>query len=268
MSSKQFTFNQCYSRVLSAVAFYFFNRALPSVFLFIALCLSGFSLKAQVPFNNSQKQQFESAYIFPLQSLHVHSSSIVELPNADLLACWFEGSGERTANDVMIKGSRLKKGESKWSETFVLADTPGHPDCNPILFIDKNDRLHRLWIVVQANRWETSVLKSRVSTDYINSGAPIWEWQDVILLKPGEEFAETIKNRFRESNTPDLAWAEYAPLYERMIYDAAKDPKKRETGWMTRIHPLLLPDGRILLPLYSDGYNLSIIAISDDQGET
>ncbi|MHC4074033.1 MAG: exo-alpha-sialidase, partial [Planctomycetota bacterium] len=38
--------------------------------------------------------------IFPLQGKHVHSSSIVECPNGDLLACWFHGSGERTADDV------------------------------------------------------------------------------------------------------------------------------------------------------------------------
>ena len=87
-------------------------------------------------------------------------------------------------------------------------------------------------------------------------------------MKPGEEFAETIKNGFRESDTPGLAWAEYAPQYEKMIVEAARDPKKRETGWMTRTHPLQLQDGRILLPLYSDGYNLSLIAISDDNGKS
>jgi len=63
-----------------------------------------------------------------------------------------------------------------------------------------------------------------------------------------------------------MAWSEYAPLYEMMIIDAAKDPKKRETGWMTRIHPLILENGKILLPLYSDGYNISIVAISEDDG--
>jgi predicted neuraminidase len=43
---------------------------------------------------------------------------------------------------------------------------------------------------------------------------------------------------------------------------------KRQKGWMTRNHPTVLPDGRILLPLYSDGFNLSLIAITDDLGET
>ncbi len=209
-----------------------------------------------------------SEYIFPFQSLHVHSSSLIELPNGDLLACWFEGSGERTANDVMVKGARLEKGASRWSETFIMADTPGHPDCNPTLFMDNQNRLHLFWIVVQANRWETSILKTRVSGSYQNPGAPKWEWQDIILLKPDDEYAETIENGFRESGKKGLAWAEYAPLYEKMIVEAATDPKKRETGWMTRTHPIQLANGRILLPLYSDGYNLSMIAISDDMGQS
>ena len=31
--------------------------------------------------------------IFPYQSEHVHGSSIVLLPNGDMLAAWFQGSG-------------------------------------------------------------------------------------------------------------------------------------------------------------------------------
>ena len=245
-----------------------FKKSIFAVFIPIAVCFSCNTAGAQTASTNLNNLSFRSEYIFPFQDLHVHSSSIVELPNGDLLACWFEGSGERTANDVVVKGARLKKGELGWSKTFDLADTPGHPDCNPTLFIDKDNRLHLFWIVVQANRWETSILKSRVSTNYQKSGAPEWEWQDIILLKPDEEFAETIEYGFREANTQGVAWAEYAPLYERMIVEAALDPKKRETGWMTRTHPLQLPDGRILLPLYSDGYNLSLIAISDDNGQS
>ena len=63
-------------------------------------------------------------------------------------------------------------------------------------------------------------------------------------------------------------WSEYAPRYSRAIIAAAQDQKKRQTGWMTRIHPIALPTGRILLPLYSDGYNMGLAAISDDMGKT
>jgi predicted neuraminidase/predicted glycoside hydrolase/deacetylase ChbG (UPF0249 family) len=211
---------------------------------------------------------FRSEFIFPLQEKHVHSSSVVELSNGDLLVCWFEGSGERKANDVAIMGARLKKGQTSWSEPFMMADTHGNPDCNPVLFLDAENRLHLTWVVVVANRWEASLLKTRISTDYLNDGPPKWDWQDVILLKPGEEFAETLEKGFREMDPPGLAWAEYAPQYERMIVEAAKDPVKREVGWMGRIQPLTLQNGRMLLPLYSDGYNVSLTAISDDNGNT
>lgn len=232
--------------------------------------LTGFFLLMPL-ISNSQKNSgssFQSELIFPQQEKHVHSSSVVELPNGDLLTCWFEGSGERTANDVAVMGARLKKGQNKWSNPFVMADTPDNPDCNPVLFLDGKERLHLVWIVVVANRWETSLLKTRVSTDYLADGPPKWEWQDVILLKPGEEFYEAVKKGYRELDLPEPGWAEYAPPFYEMILKAAKDPVKRETGWMGRIHPLRLKNGRLLLPLYSDGYNLSLVAISDDDGDS
>ena len=212
--------------------------------------------------------QFESALIFPVQEKHVHSSSIVELPNGDFLVCWFKGSGERGANDVFIEGARLRKGESKWSEPFVMADSPGIPDCNPVMFMNNDGKLFLVWIAVQANRWETSILKVKTTKDYKNEGPPNWEWQDLILLKPGEEFEKRVEEQFNKYGRQDLAWAEYALPYEEMLIEAAKDPKKRETGWMTRTHPIILPNGKILLPLYSDGFNFGLIAISEDQGTT
>jgi hypothetical protein len=149
-----------------------------------------------------------------------------------------------------------------------MADTPEYPDCNPILFLNHDDKLFLIWIVVRANRWETSILKVRTTTDYKNEGPPKWEWQDIILLKPDDRFAEEVKKQFEENREDDLAWAEYALPYEEMLINAARDPKKRETGWMTRTHPLLLENGKILLPLYSDGFNFGLIAISEDDGNT
>ena len=204
--------------------------------------------------------------IFPLQGKHVHSSSIIECPNGDLLACWFHGSGERTADDVVIQGARLKKGGNKWSSVFLMADTPNFPDCNPVLFVDQKERLWLFWIAVRASGWEHSILKYRLSTNYQQPGAPKWDWQDIILLKPGDAFAETIEAAFKELITEEPMWAEYAPLYSTMIIEAARDKAKRQTGWMTRTHPTVLPNGRILLPLYSDGYNVCLVAISDDNG--
>ncbi len=210
---------------------------------------------------------FHDESIFPIQDKHVHSSSIVESANGDLLVCWFHGSGERWADDVVVQGSRLKSGGKKWEDVFIMADTPGFPDCNPVLHIDKDNRLWLFWLVVQAHRWEQGLLKYRISKDYNKSGAPVWSWQDVINLKPGEEFAKAIKEGF-EKNAEEALWAEYAPTYTDLIIEAAKDPAKRQIGWMPRIHPFVLESGRILLPIYSDGFCLGMVAISDDDGKT
>jgi hypothetical protein len=148
-----------------------------------------------------------------------------------------------------------------------MADPPDLPDCNPVLFINENDELMLFWIAVRANGWENSVLRYKISSDYLKPGAPNWDWQDIIILKPGEEFYNTIKKEF-EANYTDPAWSEYALPYEKLIAEAALDMEKRQKGWMTRIHPITLSTGRILLPLYSDGYNISLIGISDDNGKT
>ncbi|MEX2593734.1 MAG: exo-alpha-sialidase [Anditalea sp.] len=206
--------------------------------------------------------------IFPLQEQHVHGSSMVSLPNGDFLVAWFQGSGERTADDVKIMGARLAKGEREWSQPFAMADTPHLPDCNPVLFLNEQGKLFLVWIAVQANRWEHSILKFRTSRDYSCPSAPVWNWQDNILLKPDDRFAEEVASKFKDLPRLSAGWAEYAPRYDDMIIAASKDPGKRSTGWMTRIKPLLLDEGKILLPLYSDGFNLSMVALSEDGGDT
>lgn len=210
----------------------------------------------------------KESLILGFQSEHAHASSLVELPNGDFLACWFQGSGERTADDVRVMGARLSKGSSSWSTPFLMADTPGFPDCNPVLHIDSKSKLWLLWIVVRANRWETSVLKYRQSTDYLKEGPPRWNWQDIILLKPGSEFPESVAQGFKDVGFNESMWAEFALPYHRLIQEAAKDPIRRREGWMTRNHPVQLTSGRLIIPLYSDGYNMGLAALSDDHGAT
>lgn len=209
-----------------------------------------------------------SELIFPLQDKHVHGSTLVEAPNGDLLAAWFHGSGERSADDVQIQGARLKKGAKAWSPVFVMADTPDVPDCNPVLFRDAQDRVWLFWIVVHNNRWERSILKYRRADSFGKDGPPPWNWQDIILVKPGAEFSDLMKTGLEELQADDGMWAEYALPYSELLVEAAKDPVKRDIGWMTRTRPIALPSGRILLPLYSDGFNASLVAISDDLGES
>ena len=209
-----------------------------------------------------------SISVFPLQQLHVHGSSIVELPGGNLLSCWFQGSGERQSNDVRIMGSLLKKGEATWSTPFEMADTPGLPDCNPVLFLNAEGKLFLVWIAVLANRWEQSLLRIKTSTQFTEQGIPIWSWQDNILLNPDESFALSVEKGFTQLEQSQAGWSEFAPAYDKMIIQAAREPHKRALGWMTRIKPLQTKTGSIALPLYSDGFNFSIMAISRDQGKS
>jgi len=234
-------------------------RLLPLLFLF-----ASFSAIAQTRVATKAIESEE--IIFPLQNEHTHGSSIVMLPNGDLLAAWFQGSGERTADDVRVMGARLKKGLKNWSTPFLMADTKGIPDCNPVLFLNQKGKLFLFWVAVIANKWENAILRFRTSTNYNGNEAPVWEWQDNIFLKPDDNFAKEVEKRFKEMPESQAGWAGYAPQYDKMIIEASKDLLKRSLGWMTRIHPITLESGRILLPLYSDGLNFSMVAISDDDG--
>lgn len=234
----------------------------------VLIILMFFTLTAVAQQKNKFNSIVEEEFIFAPQSEHTHASSLVALPNGDFLACWFQGSGERKADDVRIMGSRLQKGKTSWEAPFVMADTPGIPDCNPVLFLNNHGKLFLVWIAVQGNMWEGSILRTRTTTDYEKPGVPRWQWQDNILLKPGEAFEKEVNKKFAEMPELHHGWAGYAPRYDQMIIEASKNKVNRSIGWMTRIKPLILESGRIVLPLYSDGYNFSLCAISDDDGET
>jgi len=215
---------------------------------------------------------FQHELLFPPQAQHVHSSSIIECPNGDFLCAWFQGSGERESADVVIRGARLKKDTTAWSEPFLMADTPEFPDCNPVLFVNAHQELRLFWIAVPAERWEDSLLRCRKAKDYQGDGAPRWCWQDDILLKPGEEFVRALEKGYEQFRDilPGLHgdFGEYTIPHAEQLLNAARDKSKTQRGWMTRTHVLTLPSGRILLPLYSDGFEVGLVAISDDQGES
>ena len=149
----------------------------------VALVLTCFVLRPA--FAQDAEPFFETEALFPLTADHVHGATLVELPNGDLLAGWFQGSGERQADDVAVRGARLPAGQSTWTASFVLADVPDFPDINPVLFLDPDERLWLLWYTVLANQWETSLPKYRISTDYSGDGPPRWQWQEVLHFKPG-----------------------------------------------------------------------------------
>lgn len=233
--------------------------ALQSLPVCLALALGGATAVAQAP----AAPWFESEMVFPLEHWHNHSSSIQELPNGDFLVAWFHGSGERNADDVVIEGARWSKTKKAWGRRFLMADTPFFPDTNCVLYLDSQKRLWLLWPVILANEWHTALMKYRLSTDYQQAeGPPRWDWSDNIILIP-----KNIAERTKQVMAGDVGSGPLGPRAELLIA-RSQDKYFSRLGWFTRNHPIELPSGRMIIPMYSDGYSFSIMALSDDGGKT
>lgn len=254
---------------------------------------------------------FFEQIIFPHQAEHVHGSTIVELPGGDLLAAWFQGSGERWADDVRIMGSRRGGGDTTWSDPFLMADVRGFPDINPTLFLDLRDRLWLMWYPVLANQWETSIPMYRISTNYRKAGPPEWQWQEVLFVKPGDPTERGIQpgDRFVEQVARQLdeyeAYLHDTPIgrmpgelrgrvagewqrYRRRMDSLSRGenmvrrgrirknetvtdaelgyPLSRRIGWQTKNKAAFIGH-RMIVPLYSDGFDCTLFAITDNGGE-
>src|SRR5690606_4782821 len=276
--------------------------------LLMLLLLSGCEKKVVI----RSSEGLVSNIIFPYQDEHVHGSTLVELPNGDLLAAWFQGSGERWADDVRIMGSRLIARDTAWSEPFLMADIKGFPDINPILFMDRHERLWLMWYPVLAKQRETSIPMIRISDNYYLPGAPVWTWLDVLFvmvgdktvrgIQPNDTFVEQVQDQLTKYESymtssllptiPDslkksvlYEWKRYKVKMdslskgENMIRDGRirKDgeevsarlgyPLTRRLGWQTKNKAVFVGE-RMIVPLYSDGFDCTLFALSDDGGET
>ncbi|REJ91036.1 MAG: neuraminidase (sialidase)-like protein [Planctomycetota bacterium] len=208
----------------------------------------------------------EAELIFPLDEQHNHAPGVAELENGELIVSWYRGSGERTADDVAVYGSRRERGDAAWTEPEVLVDTPGFPDCNTCLMVDDDGALWLFWPVIIANTWESCLTHYLVADDPAGGGVPEWTRNGTILLKPDDfeqQSLEILEGYLGELGR-DLAPREQAAVEE--IKSRLGDKLYQRLGWQPRCKPTVLPSGRILLPLYSDTYSFSIMAISDDDG--
>lgn len=241
------------------------------LFLFLLLVLVVQLAFADPDRGNSERPFLKTELLFPWDHLHNHGSCIVECPNGDLLVCWYRGSGERTADDVVVLGARKRKGDSQWSKPFLLADTPGHPDTNPAMFIDPHKRLWLLWCTILDNRWESALLKYRIATDYQRkSGPPNWEVTEVLHVTPDTNFPKIISAGLDELVARKPAGMKPDKFDEWIANnrDRLTNKLSGRLGWMTRVHPFVLEGKRLIVPLYSDGFDFSLMAITDDWGKS
>jgi len=117
-----------------------------------------------------------------------HASSLLALPNGDVLLAWFSGQGEG-GDDVGIVLSKLKKGETKWSEAKFVSRAKGRSAQNPVLMRnndpnDENDSNHVRIVHSSQAAYEgqgTSDMRSLFSTD----GGETWSHPVIVDHKNG-----------------------------------------------------------------------------------
>lgn len=228
--------------------------------------------------------EFTESLIFAPEKVHNHSSSIVETPDGNLLAAWFHGQGEKSDDTLVVLGARKQNGDAKWGRPFILADSPGLPDQNPVIFIDPDGKLYLWWISSLANTRETYFLQYRTSTDYEGAGAPKWDWNGSILAQPpnlvgamkkmsasvdgkfGAAFDSEDKYRSRLDHGVRMASIDDTYLSE--WNDPVIGRLAGMLSWMPRCQPIMLSGKRLAIGLYSDVYLTSLTCFSDDGGAT
>lgn len=235
---------------------------------------------------SAQEQPFHRAeFVFPYRSEHNHASGLVECSNGELICSWYRGKGERSADDVAVYGARLHKNQAEWSPDFLMADFADFPDCNTCMMIDPEGRLWLFWPVILANSWESAITNYLYSRDYLGDGCPKWAWNGAIYLKPADfkdamlknmdEYAKQARERIAKlpDDRRDRATTRLHKAVEG-IKSLVNQKLYQRIGWQPRCKPTVLPpsdrlpNGRFLLPLYSDTFSIGIMAVSDDKGRS
>ena len=115
-----------------------------------------------------------------------HAPAMVELPNGDLLCCWFAGTYEGSA-DVHIICSVLPHDGTKWLEPVDISGDPTRSEQNPSLFYGPDNAVWAMY-TAQLDRVEgkdnmqfTAVVRCQKSTD----GGKTWTKEPITVAAMG-----------------------------------------------------------------------------------
>ncbi|MEN9391192.1 MAG: hypothetical protein RL017_490 [Pseudomonadota bacterium] len=185
----------------------------------------------------------------PNELKSAHSSSVVTLPNGDILAFWFAGSHEGNP-DVKIWQSQYN-GES-WSfarpivSPHLIAEATNRYTKkvgNPVAYLAPNGKLHLFVVSVGIGGWSGSSLNHFISSDY---GAT-WSDGKKLILSPFLNMSTLVR-----TNAVSLTdGGFYLPVYHELIrtypellrFDNLGDfiGEIRLTNQNTLLQPAILP---------------------------
>lgn len=225
---------------------------------------------------------FESEVVFDPASGehgHVHASCIVECPNGDLRVIWYENGKplpephfnrqRDKSDDVRIGGARKPQGASNWEAPFVMADSFGVSDNNPCMAIDHSGRLWMIratLLAVPDWSWGSSLLRYSISSDYQKAGRPTWQKEDVLIPHP--QGIEPLIEKALAALDVDGRSPERVETIRKRTNEMLKNPIYSRLGWMPRAHPFIRSDGTVIIPLSNENFNIAVMAMTSDSGET
>lgn len=106
-----------------------------------------------------------------------HCATLTEAADGAVLAVWYAGSREGAA-DVALIAARYEQG--RWSAPWVVLDTPGLPDGNPMLWTGPDGTLWLFHVIIHGHGWDSVLPYYRKSRDGGRT------WTDCGLFEPRE----------------------------------------------------------------------------------
>lgn len=203
-----------------------------------------------------------------------HCSSVVELPSGDLFAVWYAGENEARP-DVALLSARLPKGADAWEAPKVLADEPGKPEGNGIVFRMPDGVLWVIYGVMHGKldgppgpgvRWATCDVRCRTSSDEGKT------WSPVRILR--KDLGFVVRNKpIVMDNGEVIFGAEYKDSHSRFWITGDCGKTWTITGpvrGMASEQPTLVQrkDGSLFALLRPNAPSLLPETISTDRGRT
>ncbi|MBT7097056.1 hypothetical protein HN937_06750, partial [Candidatus Poribacteria bacterium] len=118
-----------------------------------------------------------------------HCSTVLSLSNGDLLVGYYAGEGEARPDAAWVLARRAA-GSAEWGPLAIVADEPGKPEGNGIVFENARGEVILVWGTMHGKldgpygpgvRWVTCDLKMKVSSD----GGATWSEDRMIETEFG-----------------------------------------------------------------------------------
>lgn len=109
-----------------------------------------------------------------------HPAAITELANGDLYLAYYGGDGEY-AEHTAVYGMRKPKGETRWSEPTIIAQTPFYSDGNPVVWQAPDSVVWLFYVCRLGDTWSTSRILAKLSHDL----GETWSDSFIVAIEEG-----------------------------------------------------------------------------------